>query len=66
MVVGFAFMEKEECGCLVSLNLEDELARVLFWFLFFMISRGIKVLIGGLDCGRMRSCYYLEASGSAQ
>ncbi len=26
MLVGFAFMEKEECGCLVSPNLEDELA----------------------------------------
>jgi hypothetical protein len=26
MLVGFAIMEKEECGCLVSPNLEDELA----------------------------------------
>jgi hypothetical protein len=26
MLVGFAFMEKEKCGSLVSLNLEDELA----------------------------------------
>lgn len=43
-----------------------KLLAVLFWFLFFIISRGMKVLIGGLVCGRMRSCYYLEASGSAQ
>jgi hypothetical protein len=33
MLASFAFMEKEECGCLVSLNLEDELANnVVFGF----------------------------------
>jgi hypothetical protein len=33
MLAGFAFMEKEKCGCLISLNLEDELASsVVFGF----------------------------------
>jgi hypothetical protein len=39
---------------------------VLFWFLFFMISHGIELSIGGLDCGRMSSCCYLKAGSFAQ
>jgi len=43
-----------------------KLLPMLFWFLFFIIFRGMKVLTGGLVCGRMKSDYYLEAGGSAQ
>jgi hypothetical protein len=35
MLAGFAFVEKEECGCLVSPNLEDELANNVVFSFFY-------------------------------
>ncbi len=53
MIAYFAFMERGECERLLW---KMNLLVVLFWFLFFMMSCGIKVPIGGLDCKRMMSC----------
>jgi hypothetical protein len=52
MLVGFAFMEKGKCKHPLW---KMRLPAVLFWFLFFMMSCGIEVPIGGLNCERMMS-----------
>jgi hypothetical protein len=61
MLASFAFMEKGECGCLVW---RMNLLAVWFWFLFFMMSCGIKVPIGGLEYRRMVSCYFFKDGSS--
>ncbi len=60
MFASCAFMEERECGCLVSPDLKDELVRFVILVLFFMMSCGMKVPIGELDCQRMISCCYLK------
>jgi hypothetical protein len=43
MLAGFAFMEKEKCGYLVSPNLEDELVTsVVFGFYFSLFLMGLR------------------------
>jgi hypothetical protein len=58
-------MEKQKNWCLVSLNLKDEFASNVVFGFCSSFSCGIKVLIGGLDCGRMSCCCccYLKVGG---
>jgi hypothetical protein len=46
MLVGFALMERRECGCLVW---RRSLLAMWLWCLFFMTPCGINTLIGGYD-----------------
>jgi hypothetical protein len=61
MFVGFTFMERGECGHLVW---RMSLLIVWFWYLFFMMSYGIKVPIGGRDNRRMMNCCFLKDGSS--
>ncbi len=63
MLEGFAFMERRECGCLIW---RMSLLTMWFWCLFFMMSSGIKVLIGGHDCRRMMNYCFLKDGGSTK
>jgi hypothetical protein len=60
MLASSAFIEKGKFGHLVS---RMNLLAMWFWFLFFMMSCGIKLLIGGLDYRRMISCCFLKDGG---